>query len=126
MQGGNVPGGLGLDLEFLESVLYPQVMLFGFMGFEPKMDGFDLHPKLPKDWSNFAIDRIRWQDQSLIIRATHDAMDITFIGPERSVKINLPAGRWNLVSAQGTAKTVTSHVDWKTTSGETVRLERIR
>jgi len=126
MQGGNVPGGLGLDLEFLESVLYPQVMLFGFMGFEPKMNGFDLNPQLPKDWSSLAIDRIRWQDQNLSIRVAQDTVELTFIGPERSVTINVPAGRWNLVPTQGTAKTVTSPVDWKTTSGETIRLERIR
>ena len=126
MQGGNIPGGLGLDLEFLESVLYPQTMLFGFMGFEPKLDGFDIYPRLPKDWSNLTIDRIRWQDQSLTISATHDAMDITLVGPERSVKIYVPAGQWKLVPTQGNAKTFTSSVDWKTTSDETIRLERVR
>ena len=126
MQGGNIPGGLGLDLEFLESVLYPQSMLFGFMGFEPKMDGFILTPRLPKDWSDLSIDRIRWQDQSIGIRAAHDAIEIMFTGPERSVKIQLPDGQWNQVSAQGTAKTVISPVDWKTTPGEKVRWERVQ
>ena len=33
MQGGNVAGGLGLDREFFESILVPQVMLYGFLGF---------------------------------------------------------------------------------------------
>ncbi|MCL2306164.1 MAG: hypothetical protein FWC43_12545 [Planctomycetaceae bacterium] len=107
MQGGNVPGGLGLDLEFVESVLYPQVMLFGFMGFEPKLDGFVLRPRLPKDWPDLAIDRIRWQDQSVNIRATKNAIDLTFTGPPREVKIDLPGGSVSL----------------KTTSGETIRLE---
>ena len=109
MQGGNVPGGLGLDLEFLESVLYPQVMLFGFMGFEPKLDGFVLRPNLPKDWPDLAIDRIRWQDQNVSIHATKSAIDVTFTGPERSVKIDLPGGTWR----------------GKTVSGKTIRLETI-
>ena len=125
MQGGNIPGGLGLDLEFLESVLYPQVMLFGFMGFEPKMDGFVLRPRLPNDWPDLAIDRIRWQDQSLGIYATQNAIAITFDGPERRIKIDLPPGQWKLTPVKGTAKTVTSPVDWKTTSGETVRFESL-
>ena len=44
MQGGNVPGGLGLDKEFFESVLVPQVMLYGFLGFRPTADGFAIDP----------------------------------------------------------------------------------
>ena len=33
MQGGGPPGGLGIDNEFAESVLVPQVMLYGFLAF---------------------------------------------------------------------------------------------
>ena len=33
LQGGGTAGGLGLDAEFFESVLVPQVMLEGFLGF---------------------------------------------------------------------------------------------
>ena len=123
MQGGNVPGGLGLDLEFFESVLYPQVMLFGFLGFKPTMDGFVLRPNLPEDWPNLAIDRIRWQDQGIRINATKSTIDLSFTGPPRWVTIDLPDGRWKLTPSQGTAKTVTSPVSWRTTSGETLRLE---
>ena len=44
MQGGNVAGGLGIDHEFFESVLVPQVMLYGFLGFRPTADGFVIAP----------------------------------------------------------------------------------
>ena len=44
MQGGNVPGGLGLDKEFFESILVPQVMLYGFLGFRPTADGCEISP----------------------------------------------------------------------------------
>ena len=50
MQGGNVPGGLGLDKEFFESILVPQVMLYGFLGLRPTADGCAIAPRLPSDW----------------------------------------------------------------------------
>ena len=87
MQGGNVAGGLGLDLEFFESILYPQSLLLGFMGFVPRADGFALCPKLPAAWPSLEIDRIRWQDQIIAIRATHEEIEIKFEGPAREIKI---------------------------------------
>jgi hypothetical protein len=62
MQGGNVPGGLGLDKEFFESVLVPQVMLYAFLGFEPTPGGFKAHPRLPKDWLELKITRVHLHD----------------------------------------------------------------
>ena len=32
---GNVAGGLGVDTEFFESILVPNVMLHGFLGLQP-------------------------------------------------------------------------------------------
>jgi hypothetical protein len=58
MQGGNVAGGLGLDKEFFESILVPQVMLYGFLGFRPTAGGFAVNPRLPKDWPELTITRI--------------------------------------------------------------------
>jgi hypothetical protein len=69
LQGGGTPGGLGLDQEFLESVLVPQVMLYGFLGFQPTADGFSLAPALPKDWPSLAISGIQIHDHVLDITA---------------------------------------------------------
>ena len=33
-----MPGGLGLDKEFFESILPPQVMIYGFLGLKPSVD----------------------------------------------------------------------------------------
>ena len=33
-------------IEFIESLLVPQVMLYGFLGFEPGVEGFRLAPRL--------------------------------------------------------------------------------
>jgi hypothetical protein len=72
MQGGNVAGGLGLDKEFFESVLVPQVMLYGFLGFEPTADGFAINPRLPADWPSLSITRIHLHDHVLDVTAHAD------------------------------------------------------
>lgn len=72
LQGGGNAGGLGLDQEFLESVLVPQVMLHGFLGFEPGADGYTIHPRLPKEWPSLTIAGIRFHDDVLDMTATAD------------------------------------------------------
>lgn len=72
LQGGGTAGGLGLDQEFLESVLLPQVMLYGFLGFHPTADGFETQPRLPKDWPSLTISGIRFHDRVLKITAYAD------------------------------------------------------
>ncbi len=72
LQGGGAAGGLGLDHEFLESVLVPQVMLYGFLGFTATREGYRLHPRLPKDWPSLTIKGIRFHDQVLDITVRAD------------------------------------------------------
>jgi hypothetical protein len=72
MQGGNVAGGLGLDKEFFESVLVPQVMLYGFLGFQPTVDGFELRPQLPEDWPELTVTRVYLRDQILDVTGRRD------------------------------------------------------
>jgi hypothetical protein len=72
LQGGGAAGGLGLDIEFLESVLVPQVMLQGFLGFHATAEGYEVHPRLPKDWPSLTITGIRFLDQTLNITAHAD------------------------------------------------------
>ena len=72
LQGGGPPGGLGLDREFMESVLVPQVMLDGFLGFEPTADGYTLNPQLPSDWPSLTVRDIHLHGQVLTITAHAD------------------------------------------------------
>jgi len=58
LQGGGTAGGLGLDCEFLESLLVPQIMLYGFLGFHPRMDGFALNPRLPSAWPSLYLQHL--------------------------------------------------------------------
>lgn len=83
MQGGNVPGGLGIDREFFESILVPQVMLYGFIGFKPTVDGCEIAPCLPKEWPSLTITRIHLHDHVL---------DVTAKGHELRIKDHTPSG----------------------------------
>jgi hypothetical protein len=73
MQGGGAPGGLGLDKEFFESVLVPQVMLYGFLGFQPTADGFFIEPRLPSTWPELTVTRIYLHGHVLDVTATQDS-----------------------------------------------------
>ncbi len=89
LQGGGTPGGLGLDSEFTESILVPQTLLDGFLGFEPKGGGFEVSPRLPKDWPEFTIDQIHWHGLVLSIRATHKEIEINRSGPLDPVEVTI-------------------------------------
>ena len=106
LQGGGTAGGLGLDQEFFESALVPQVMLYGFLGFQPRADGFKLDPRLPSAWPELTIDRIHFQDMRLRICASSDRIEIrNEVRAAEPIFVCLPAGHWNAVrlSADGTA-----------------------
>ncbi len=81
MQGGNVAGGLGLDKEFFESILVPQVMLYGFLGFKPTVEGCEISPRLPSDWPALTITRIHLHKKVL---------DITVQGKQITIKDHTP------------------------------------
>jgi hypothetical protein len=97
-QGGGTAGGLGLDHEFFESVLVPQVMLYGFLGFAPRAEGFKLDLRLPSDWPELTVDRVRFQNLTLRLRATRDSIEIHKDGLAAvPTQIQLPEGKWKCV-----------------------------
>lgn len=72
LQGGVTAGGLGVDMEFMESVLVPQVMLDGFIGFEPTAEGCRIAPRLPSTWPELTVTAIRIQDHLIDVTARSD------------------------------------------------------
>jgi hypothetical protein len=93
LQGGGTPGGLGLDHEFMESVLVPQVMLYGFMGLRPTPQGIELDPQLPTDWPELTISRIHFQDHVFDLSASRDRVTVTYRQRGASdLELRLPAG----------------------------------
>jgi hypothetical protein len=103
LQGGGTAGGLGLDREFVESVMTTQVMLYGLLGIRPTVDGFAIAPKLPSDWPELTITRIHLHDQVLDVTATRDGgLKIAASGPANGeLVVHAPAGL-KLQSASGT------------------------
>jgi hypothetical protein len=99
MQGGNVAGGLGLDKEFFESILLPQVMIYGFLGLHPTADGLSLAPRLPKEWPELTISRIHLHDA--VLNITVRGKEIAFESSKQSgdpLILDLPSG-WTFTNA---------------------------
>ncbi|MCK5851486.1 beta galactosidase jelly roll domain-containing protein [bacterium] len=97
LQGGGPAGGLGVDKEFFESVLVPQVMIYGFMGLQPMIDGFSINPELPTDWPSLTITKINLHGNVLEIKADKSKIEINIIDITNPVnarkdKIYLPEG----------------------------------
>lgn len=93
LQGGGAAGGLGLDHEFFESVLVPQVMLYGFLGFRPTPAGFAIAPQLPTDWPELTVTRIHLHDWVLDVTATRDgAVTVQGVGPPDEIVITAGPG----------------------------------
>ncbi|MEO0206813.1 MAG: glycosyl hydrolase family 65 protein, partial [candidate division WOR-3 bacterium] len=98
LQGGGTAGGLGLDFEFFESILVPQIMLNGFMGFKPRGDGFEIAPNIPQNWQSLEITRIHLHDLILDITATNEMIILKSKGEARlPFFVYLPAGKWNMI-----------------------------
>ena len=94
LQGGGTAGGLGLDAEFFESVMVPQIMLDGFLGFSAHGDGFSILPSLPSSWPGLEINRIHFHNLILTIKADSKTIRISVTGTEdASSAIRIPSGK---------------------------------
>lgn len=96
LQGGGTAGGLGLDQEFFESVLTPQIFVAGLLGVDANPDGFALNPRLPSAWPELTVTRIRFRDLVLDVRATHSTTDVTVVEsyglPGADLTVSMPLG----------------------------------
>ncbi len=97
LQGGGTPGGLGLDAEFFESILVPQVVFEGFLGFQPTATGFRLMPRLPKAWPELAVDRIHLHGLVLTIRVAPSRITVSAEGDAvEPFRAEFPPGPWRV------------------------------
>jgi hypothetical protein len=96
-QGGKEPGGVGIDMEFFESVLVPQVMLYGFLGFEPTAEGCKINPQLPRQWPELRISRVHLHDVVLAVTARSDRTILIQADTQSELPmvIELPKGKWH-------------------------------
>lgn len=100
LQGDGIgAGGLGIVREFIESALFPQVMLAGFLGLEPQLDGMVLRPQLPREWPALTITRIRFHGGIYSVKAEQDgAIEVTRTGGQSAKSKVFPgSGQWRLI-----------------------------
>jgi len=97
LQGGGPAGGLGFDREFMESVLAPQVLLYGFLGAQPRPGGLALAPRLPAAWPSAGVRGLHAQGHVFDLTAVPDAVTLTCrAASEVPFALWLPAGRWEV------------------------------
>ena len=94
LQGGGTGGGLGMDVEFRSSVLVPQIMFYGFLGYKPNLDGFEINPNLPTNWPSISISRILAQNSLISIFATTNEIKISTEIMKEDLFVFLPHDRW--------------------------------
>ncbi len=107
LQGGGPPGGLGMDQEFYESVMVPQIMLYGFLGFTPQPDGFRVKPRLPTSWPSLTVTCIAVHDSVLDVMAGPKALEIKCRkASTKPLQVSLAPGQWQLVITDANSQSV--------------------
>jgi cellobiose phosphorylase len=73
-------------------------MLYGFLGFEPTADGFNINPQLPKEWPELTVTRIHLHQFVIDITVRDNTVMVKVSGqPQKQLIANLP-GDWKLES----------------------------
>lgn len=99
LQGGGPPGGLGIDQEFMESVLVPQVMLYGFLGLKARANGLHLNPQLPTDWPELTVTAIHYGDHVFDVTATSETLRLTSrVAGADSIQLWLKPNKWTITT----------------------------
>ena len=95
LQGGGTAGGLGCDKEFFESILVPQIMLDGFLGFKPRSDGCEIRPALPADWPKLTVTEIYLHDHVLNVSVEGNTITITpIVAGADAIMVYPVPGQW--------------------------------
>ena len=105
-------------------------MLYGFLGFTPQADGFKLNPRLPSDWPELSVDRIRFQELTFRIRIAREVIEIRRQGQgQKPVFVLLPQGNWKAAWLREDGSVLSEallpkrqmdgalKLDWKTAAG---------
>jgi len=102
LQGGGTAGGIGVDCEFIESVLMPQIMLYGFLGFSALPDGIEISPNLPSSWPSLKLQNINFQGINMDVTATQDEAILSCSSSiKKNLCVSLPGSSWKIVSGAG-------------------------
>ena len=115
MQGMGTAGGIGIDMEFAETLLVPYTMVEGFLGFKATPEGFAIEPHLPSEWKSLTVNNLRFRGQLLSITADASGITVRTEGKPLCGVVALPdgytsasgrplgGGRWAVAPAAGEA-----------------------
>jgi len=107
MQGGGTAGGLGLDKEFFESILVPQIVVDGFLGLRARGDGLEIKPRLPSDWPEVTVTRVALRQLVLDISVKKDRIRISGLGRAPSLLfVYPPPAKWKATVTDKNGKQV--------------------
>lgn len=105
LQGGGTAGGLGMDQEFVESLLLARTMTEGFLGIKAHTDGLEISPRLAPDWPSLNIKGIVFRQSELSITAGRDGTITIRVEKTKDKALNLylDFGTWEITvkSADG-------------------------
>ena len=95
LQGGGTEGGIGVDIEFTETELWPSFVLSGFVGFQPTASGFVLNPNLPDSWPSLTVRNVAFRNSLLEITVTKKSVSIKVQGETKGdLQVILPNSAW--------------------------------
>jgi len=96
LQGGGTAGGIGIDYEFFESSLLPSIVVYGFLGINPKGDELQISPSLPKACPEMGISDLFYNGVRMDVKASEERIAIHLKEkPQKAIKISLD-GDWRL------------------------------
>jgi hypothetical protein len=97
LQGGGTAGGLGIDYEFVETIMAPYTMIAGFLGYHPRTDGLVIKPRIPSDWPSLKITQLRYRQAILSIKASKNQIIIECKGSvPAKTRLYVDQGLWNI------------------------------
>lgn len=125
LQGGGTAGGLGLDFEFVESILVPQTLLYGFLGFNPRIDAIELNPRLPTAWPSLTVNGIHWQGHVINVTASSQSLTLDLVASGTgTIRIHPVPGEWAV--AGSTEVIGNTGMLWNPADSRQLRLTRAR
>ena len=77
---GSTNWQLGVLGEFPESGLVPGIMLYGFAGIQPDLDGLHVRPRLPSALTSITVRRVNWAGALLDLHVTSTDVLVTSDG----------------------------------------------
>ena len=86
-----------MDQEFMESILVPQIMPYGFLGCSARADGLHLSPQLPADWPELTVKSIHYGDHMFDVMTNTDSLRLTTrIAGSKPIPIWLKPSQWEM------------------------------